>query len=488
MKGRIFRYGAWLLLAGCLYFFENGTSTRAALLLALLVPALPALRRLFFAPDIHGEIPAERPAAQPESEAGDVREYRPGDPLNRVHWKLSAKRGLLLVRPERPAPSGEAAAPCTHPMLARRGRRWLLCLPLFSFLLLLLIPSARLGAMALGNRLFAASEAVNRYIYQRFAVPEGQSVLLAAALLILALAGWIACVAASGSRALALITLAACAGGQIYFGLPLPGAVNIVLFALAGLALIRRPIGKKDAFSLTAAALAAAVIVLLIWPGVHAPTEAASERARDWLGRAAGQVSGAVQQVPAGELEARRTHDRALIPGGEAGQPAERFRLITREAAEIARPHWIDYLRIALLLLAAAAVMIVPFLPFLWLNARRKQRQALEHLLSGADLPLAVCAAIQQTAAWLDAAGLGMGNAPYRDWAEQLAGRLPADYLNRLRRGALLFEEAAYSDHPLTENHRQQALALMRETGDLLFARADRRGRLRLRLEGCARP
>ena len=32
MKKRIIGYGLWLLLAACLYFFENNTGTRALLL------------------------------------------------------------------------------------------------------------------------------------------------------------------------------------------------------------------------------------------------------------------------------------------------------------------------------------------------------------------------------------------------------------------------------------------------------------------------
>ena len=46
-----------------------------------------------------------------------------------------------------------------------------------SALLLFAVPAANAGLKALLNRLFTASEAYNTYVYTRFDVPEGQSVL-----------------------------------------------------------------------------------------------------------------------------------------------------------------------------------------------------------------------------------------------------------------------------------------------------------------------
>jgi uncharacterized protein (DUF58 family) len=64
------------------------------------VTVLPALTRLPAA----ARAPLDAPAAAREgvSDAGDsfamARPYRPGDPLKRVHWKLSARRGEMLVK------------------------------------------------------------------------------------------------------------------------------------------------------------------------------------------------------------------------------------------------------------------------------------------------------------------------------------------------------------------------------------------------------
>lgn len=48
---------------------------------------------------------AQRRAGHPSGDLDDatLREYRPGDPLERVHWKVSARHSTMLVRQEDPA-------------------------------------------------------------------------------------------------------------------------------------------------------------------------------------------------------------------------------------------------------------------------------------------------------------------------------------------------------------------------------------------------
>ena len=104
MKKRRTGYAAWVLLAIFLYFFENGTGTRTVLLCSVLLPLIPPLRRAFFSPDDPDGNPAPGPLTvrtftrTDSDEPGEVRLYMPGDPVRRIHWKLSAKRGELLVR------------------------------------------------------------------------------------------------------------------------------------------------------------------------------------------------------------------------------------------------------------------------------------------------------------------------------------------------------------------------------------------------------
>jgi hypothetical protein len=109
MKARRIGYAAWLLSAACLYFFENNTGTRVVLLCSFLFPLIPTLRAALLSPDSpKGEkVPADpetRDSIRPGAEEADgIRLYSPGDPVNRIHWKLSAKKDELLVREFRPA-------------------------------------------------------------------------------------------------------------------------------------------------------------------------------------------------------------------------------------------------------------------------------------------------------------------------------------------------------------------------------------------------
>ena len=501
-KGRLILYICWLAAAGCLYFFENNAGTRAALLCVLLLSLIPFFRRLLFAPD--------RPAARrgltegvrssvvrEEEDDGDVRPYRPGDPVRKIHWKLSAKRDEPLVRtdrfPELPreerAPDADAGAGGPGRDRPRDQKRKLLLLPaaagVISLLLLFLIPAARDGLGALLNRLYARSEAVNPYVYERFPVPDGQPVWPAAALVWMILLSLVWITAVLGSRGLGLLLYAAAAGGQMYFGLSLPIWANGLLFALTALWMMRRPLRLRDGLSLTALALTVFLAMSLLWPGADPSTEAASERARDWLSRAARQDAGFSQELPQAEEEARHVHNRTLVTGDGTAAPDRAFRLVPVEEKQISMPRWTDWLRIAMLLLLSAAALVLPFLPFLWVNARRKAALEKRQAFDSGDVSTAVQAVFRQVIAWLEAMGEGAGNIPFRDWADVLSARMPDDYLALFRRCAARFEEAAYSTHVLPEEAREEALALLQRTEDLMKPRADRKQRFRLRYREC---
>ena len=77
--------------------------------------------------------------------------------------------------------------------------------------------------------------------------------------------------------------------------------------------------------------------------------------------------------------------------------------------------------------------------------------------------------------------GYGKDNAPYAAWNAELA----PDYSVRFAACERMFEEAAYSTHEMKEEDRQQALALLNETEQILQQRADWKQRLRLRYKEC---
>ncbi|MBR6184866.1 MAG: DUF58 domain-containing protein [Clostridia bacterium] len=498
MKKRSIGSVAWLLLALCLYFFENNTGTRIVLGCSLLFALLPILRRLFFSPD-HAERITRQPVTiqsfsyKEEADSGDVRLYQPGDPINRMHWKLSAKRNEWLIResgPEtlpRDMQAESAASRDAASAKPKKKRLLLFCLSALLLLLLclFLLPSARCGAQALCNRLFEASEQANAYVYTRFPVPEDQSIALAGVLLALILSCLLGVTLLSGSRFMALCLMAGGAAFQMYFGLSFPAWLNVLLLAAFALWMRKRPWKCGDAFMLLVMVLAVSLTVALVWPGVDAATEAASERARDLLSQIVRQTGGTVKDLSQEAYETWHTHTQTLTWGEREARAEKEFRLETVEEEQVSMPRWIDYLRIALLLLLTAALLILPFLPFLWLNAHRKKALEARKAFSSQNAGEAVYAIFQQVIAWLEAMGLGAGNLPYREWTFRLPSGMQPGYEQRFSECAALFEEAAYSDHALSEEQRGQALSLLDETERALYARADWKQRLRLKYGDC---
>ena len=187
-------------------------------------------------------------------------------------------------------------------------------------LLTLALSPAREGAKLLINDLFSLSESANAYVYDRLPVAAGASRLPACALLGGALAFLSAAVALSQSRLPALLALVALALGQAYFGLSLPAAAQLLLLFVLGLKLVPSR-SAVQRLTLGACALAVALVVCLAFPGVHAATEAASERARDFLSGASLSEQ-ADAAVPPEATQTRRENHLSLSTGGAARSPS----------------------------------------------------------------------------------------------------------------------------------------------------------------------
>ncbi len=524
MMKRSVCWGIWVFLACLLYFFENNTGTRILLLSTLLLPLLPPLRRGLFGREEREEKAPRAPEKTglpplPREEDGDIRAFMPGDPVNRIHWKLSAKRDQLMIREERrsAAPEeaeeelrsgspgspvgalrskgpgspeeavrkedrseipeeGSAGKRLPAPAVKKRLLRFCLLLLALSLLLLLVLPAPRLGLLSLLNRVFEASERVNAYAYVRFEVPAGQSELPALILLSLALlsALGLACLSAGPLPALGLMGLQVLL--QVYFGLSFPAWLNVALFALFLLRMLRRP-RLRQVLPALAGILVISLLVVLLRPGVTPEVEAASESVRDRLSSAFQHLTGGIRELPESPAETRHVHTRSLITGEEDITPDRTYRLLTVEEEMISMPRWVDYLRIILLLAATGLAVFLPFLPFVLINRRRRKALEARAVFRIGDAAGAVCAIFQHVAAWLEAADCGGGNLPYALWQPELS----PDYDARFAECAKLFEEAAYSTHEITESQRQQALSLLEETEKILKQRADRKLRFRLK-------
>ena len=123
---------------------------------------------------------------------------------------------------------------------SERAKPWKTALPivgvpLLAAVLLLALKPARESLKCLCNLVFAASEAVNAYAYDYFEVSDAASPVLALGLLMTAAAGVLLLAYLRGSKIVPLLAALALAGGEIWFGLTPPAAVNVLIFALLAL-------------------------------------------------------------------------------------------------------------------------------------------------------------------------------------------------------------------------------------------------------------
>ena len=180
---------------------------------------------------------------------------------------------------------------------SKRAKPWKTALPiagvpLLAAVLLLALKPARESLKCLCNLVFAASETVNAYAYDYFEVSDAASPVLALGLLVTATAGVLLLAYLRGSKIVPLLAALALTGGEIWFGLTPPAAVNVLIFAL--LALLALPVDTlRGRLVFLLAVTAVFLTVQLLAPGVRMGVEEASEHERDRLDAAEQLVSGA---------------------------------------------------------------------------------------------------------------------------------------------------------------------------------------------------
>ena len=160
---------------------------------------------------------------------------------------------------------------------SERAKPWKTALPivgvpLLAAVLLLALKPARESLKCLCNLVFAASEAVNAYAYDYFEVSDAASPVLALGLLVTAAAGVLLLASLRGSKIVPLLAALALAGGEIWFGLTPPAAVNVLIFAL--LALLALPVDTlRGRLVFLLAVMAVFLTVQLLAPGVRMGVE-----------------------------------------------------------------------------------------------------------------------------------------------------------------------------------------------------------------------
>lgn len=332
-------------------------------------------------------------------------------------------------------------------------------------LLTLALPPTREGAKLIVNDLFALSESVNSYVYERLPVADGAALLPACALLGAALALLTLSVGLSAGRLPALLTLCALALGQAYIGLSLPPAVNVVLFALLGVKCMpsRAP---ADGLAFAACVCMAALVVGLAFPGVDGATEAASERVRDRLSGVSQSVE-ADGDAPQGTTQTRHENHLSLSSGSDGAERSRDYRLATRAEEQISDPPWFDGLRAALMFLLIMLLLALPFAPFVLLSRRASRARALREAFDDADNRKAVCAMFRHIARYWNACAAVPKGLPFSRLPD--AVDMPETYAAAYRANIDTFLKAAYSGAPISQAERDGVKFLLDETERLLY-------------------
>ena len=362
-----------------------------------------------------------------------------------------------------------------------------LCLAAVVLVLLFFLPAARESLKCLLNRLFSASEAVNTYVYDRFSVaadasPTPALLLLGGLMAVLLLLSFL-----RRSRLIPFLFALLLAFAEIWLGLTPPPLLNALLFALLMLLALR----VRDLRNAGAVLLASAAVFFFIsavFPGVNAAQEERSELARDRLGVLEQRITGTYAEENSTAQSARE--ENRLNEGADAGIKDDTrndrgYQHLYEQEQQISRPQRVRYLKIILLTLGILALLTLPFAPFLFFNAKRKQSLARRAAFASPDCAEAIRAMFLHLTAYLDACGMGAGNSSFSRWPERLSGRMPTDYIREYRYAASIFSEAAYSTHPMTEEQRTDMEKILDETERILYDEAGWKQKLRLKYVEC---
>ncbi|MCR4805918.1 MAG: hypothetical protein K5981_09785 [Clostridia bacterium] len=368
------------------------------------------------------------------------------------------------------------------PVLAGKNRFSLgFCAALALLCALLFAGPLREGFLALCRQLFSVSEAHNRYTYAVLELSSRAESLLPAVRILLAAFWGALCAAAAqlpGRRMLLLLPLFfACF--EAYFGIvPASGLLQVFLlgaplamFAVKG----REGLNPFHALLVLAVLLLAFGGITALSPGVDEALEARSEKARDALSR----LEAPPQDMPV-SLEAPQTHheSRYSETEGDAAEDAQAFAREEKPRESISLPQRFRAQPILLIVLEIAALLLLPFLPFYFVNRARAGRQAKASVFLGEDRSAAICGMMDQIVDSLSALGLSPGNQSNAELAEETKALASEDFAKRFEACALLQQEAAYSCHAMGEDARQELLSLLRETESLLAQKLDLRRRV----------
>jgi len=314
------------------------------------------------------------------------------------------------------------------------------------------------GILLLCNRLFAASERKQLYLYTMFTVNLAEHMheaAMGAACAVFALASAGMCLLLAWKRRVWLLGLiaAAIAGVQVYFGV-FPSAMwNLALFG--ALELLALPQGKTTAvLSLLTAMALTAGLSLAFYPGPNAALYNSAEAVRDFFGETVENPAAAALQEAEIQRQAQRHKEEwrteAVRADGAAGQG---LRLEHEDAFAGAqagsmtpRASWI----------ALVTALVLAALLVFWLAMTLRKAAQRRALLVSPDASEAIRRQFALCMDCLALRGLHLRNAVYATYTDEIESLFSPALAAAYQDAAALWRECVYGGHTMTEAHRAQ--------------------------------
>ena len=297
------------------------------------------------------------------------------------------------------------------------------------------------GLALLVNRLFDLSAARQRYLYDKFAVSAISpipAVLWSSALTAVCF-GWLGAWKRALPGVLAVaFTAAACA----YFGVT-PGAPWLLaLLALSGVSMLKQP-NLRALLPLMLLAVVIAGLTLWLLPGENARISALDDQLRDTLA-----FTTVTQQA---QPESTPTTTPETQPEQANKEP---MLLQIRESMDT---------KTIILVVLIAVILLVLFVPAILRDQLQKRRDRNRAGMESANNAEAIRATFRYALLWLRASESDARMMPGYDAAYEL------------------WQEAAFSDHAMSDAQRDQMTAFQKTVSDTIQSRAGRRLKWKLR-------
>lgn len=322
------------------------------------------------------------------------------------------------------------------------------------------------GICTVMNEVYSASEAEQAYIYNKFNVSSvaeshpDMSVRLAVVWVSMLVGAIASTPPAIARKVIGIFAVCASMIAFAYYGI-LPSVVCLVVMAIALILLL----AGGSLLSTLPVALASLLIfglVILISPGESYGISRVDENIRDWLAlRSAYLETSQDMEMP---------DQSEMFDDTETGNnPDANYEIQNKGIV------WLIATAVILLLLAAAAYLIY---------SRYKKRRDKNRLgLDNPDPKKAITAMFPYGVRWLGAGDIDVSGKAFEKLIPVVEYSISPEYANNFEGMYALWQEAAYSDHPMDEEGRTSMQSFIDETKNLITSNFNFKDKIRAALK-----